>query len=202
VLSVAVTGGIGAGKSSVARLLAQHGAVVLDADAEAREVVAPGTSGLAALIAEFGPGIVSGGRLDRARLAERIFSHPADRKRLNAIIHPLVHERLAIQRAAAPPDAIVVTDIPLLVETGTAHGHDVVVAVEAPYGVRVARLMNRRGMDRADIEARLVAQAKDEDRRDVAHLVVDNGGTEAELAAAVGILWHSLVARNKPGGTE
>lgn len=191
-MRVALTGGVGSGKSTVAALLAEHGAVVIDADALAREVVEPGTPGFAAVVERFGPGVVAGGRLDRAALAGLVFDDDRARADLNAIVHPLVGERAAKQMGAVPADAIVVYDVPLLVEADLAAGFDVVVVVEAPAGTRLDRLQ-RRGLSADDANARMAAQASDSARRAAADVVIENDGSEAELAERVDELWTLLV---------
>ncbi len=201
-LRVGLTGGIGSGKSEVARLLAAHGALVVDSDALAREVVAPGTPGLAAVVAEFGAEMLRpDGSLDRERLAAVVFADAAARQRLNAIVHPLVGVAAAERVAAAPPDAVVVHDVPLLVEAGMAAAFDVVVVVDAPVEAQLARLTGPRGMSRADAEARIAAQAAREERLAVADHVVRNDGTLAELAERVAALWTVLTERH-PGDTS
>jgi dephospho-CoA kinase len=191
---VGLTGGIGAGKSTVARLLADRGAVVIDADEVARFVVEPGQPALGALVARFGPDVVgSDGRLDRGRLAELAFATPEDTAALNAITHPAVGEEIARRIEEAGPDAIVVCDVPLLVEAETARsrGYEYVVVVEAPREVRLARLAQR-GVSRADAEARMARQASDDERRAVATHVVDNGGDLARLESQVDAIWQEL----------
>jgi dephospho-CoA kinase len=193
VLRVGLTGGIGSGKSEVARLFARHGAVVVDSDALAREVVAPGTPGLAAVVEAFGPEVLRpDGSLDRERLAALVFADPEARARLNAIVHPLVGAAAAARVAAAPPDAVVVHDVPLLVEAGLAGGFDAVVVVDAPVEVRLDRLTGRRGMARADAEARIAAQATREQRLAVADHVIVNDGTLDRLAERVAEVWAAL----------
>jgi dephospho-CoA kinase len=196
VLRVGLTGGIGAGKSEVSRRLAAHGAVVIDADAIAREVVAPGTPGLARVVAAFGPEVLqAGGSLDRARLGSIVFADPALRERLNAIVHPLVGERMRALEAAAGPDAIVVHDVPLIAENGLAASYDVVVVVDAPPRVQLDRLVRQRGLSREQATARMAAQASREQRLAIAGLVVDNSGSLAELDRQVGELWSELRRR-------
>ena len=198
-MRIAVTGGIGSGKSSVSSRLAAHGAVVVDADAIAREVVEPGTPGLAAVLAEFGRGVLSDdGSLDRAALAAIVFADPARRAALEASVHPLVGERSAELLASAPRDAVVVYDVPLLAESlattrSLGHDFDLVVTVAAPVETRVARLVAR-GMSEPDARARIAAQATDEDRAAIADHVLDNSGDLAALDAAVDRLWESLVS--------
>lgn len=194
-LIVGLTGGIGAGKSAVAARLAEHGALIVDADMVAREVVARGTAGLAAVVAAFGPRILAGdGSLDRSALGDLVFSDPQARERLNAIVHPLVERRTAEILAAAPEDAVVVHDVPLLVENGLAPAYDVVVVVIADRDVRIARLRDTRGMSEEQARARMAAQASDEQRRAVADVVLDNSGTLLELRRQVDVLWRDRLA--------
>jgi dephospho-CoA kinase len=194
VLRIGLTGGIGSGKSTVSGLLAARGARIVDADRIAREVVEPGTSGLAAVVAEFGPGVLTAeGALDRPALAGIVFADPAARARLDGIVHPLVRARAAELIAEVPPGAVVVQDVPLLVETGQAASYDLVVVVEADLATRVARLA-RRGVDEDDARARIAAQATDEQRRAVADVVLDNSGTLQDLEAQVDRFWSERVA--------
>ncbi|HSV66840.1 MAG TPA: dephospho-CoA kinase [Mycobacteriales bacterium] len=193
-VTIGLTGGIGAGKSVVARLLARHGAVVVDADLVAREVVAPGSAGLARLVAEFGREVLDpSGALDRGRLAGIVFADPVARARLNAIVHPLVAARTAELFAAVPPDVVVVHDVPLLVENGLAPAYPLVLVVEASEPVRLARLADDRGMTEQAARDRMAAQASDADRRAVADLVIQNDGDLAELAARVDAMWRDHV---------
>ncbi|MCU0266637.1 MAG: dephospho-CoA kinase [Actinomycetia bacterium] len=195
-LTVGLTGGIGAGKGEVARMLAAYGAVVVDADALAREALAPGSPGLAEVAAEFGPDVLAAdGSLDRARLADVVFGDDAALARLEAIVHPTVGARSAELIAAAPEDAVVVYDVPLLVEKGLAGAYDLVVVVEAPEEVRVARVVEGRGMRLEDVRARVAAQASADERAAVADVVLDNSGTLDELEAQVGELWSEITAR-------
>ena len=192
-LRIGLTGGIGSGKSTVAALLAERGARVVDADRIAREVVAPGTPGLAAVVAEFGPGVVApDGSLDRPALAAVVFADPAARARLDGIVHPLVRARAAESIAAAPADAVVVQDVPLLVETGQAGSYDLVLVVETDEEVRVARLVER-GLSAEDARARIASQATDEQRRAVADVVLRNDGDRDALAAQVDRFWAERV---------
>jgi dephospho-CoA kinase len=193
VLNIGLTGGIGSGKSTVSALLAERGAVIIDADRIAREVVEPGTPGLAAVVAAFGDGVVGpDGGLDRPALAAVVFVDPEARARLDGIVHPLVRARAAEVAAAAPPDAVLVHDIPLLVETGQAARFDLVLVVRADQEVRVARLVQR-GLTEDDARARIAAQATDEQRAAVADVVLDNSGTREELAAQVDRFWTQRV---------
>jgi dephospho-CoA kinase len=191
VLRVGLTGGIGSGKSTVARRLVAHGAVLVDSDVLAREVVAPGTDGLAAVVAAFGEGVLDGaGALDRAALAAVVFDDPAARERLNAIIHPRVRVRSVELIATAPADAVVVQDIPLLVESGMAAHFPLVVVVHADAEERVRRLVRLRGMPEADARARIASQASDDARRAAADVWLDNSASESDLEAAVDALWE------------
>jgi dephospho-CoA kinase len=189
---IGLTGGVGSGKSTVARLLAERGAVVIDADAIAREVVRAGTPGFAAVVEAFGAGVVGpDGELDRPALAAIVFGDDERRAELNAIVHPLVGRRSAELMAAAPAGAVVVYDVPLLVENDLAGDFDFVVVVEASVPVRLARLAAR-GMTEADARQRIAAQANEEQRRAVADEVVENDGSVAELASRVDALWRRL----------
>jgi dephospho-CoA kinase len=193
VLRIGLTGGIGSGKSTVAALLAERGAQVVDADRIARAVVEPGTPGLDAVVAEFGDGVLTAeGALDRPALAGVVFGDPAARARLDAVVHPLVRARAAELVAAAPPDAVVVQDVPLLVETGQAGAYDLVLVVEADPEIRVARLVER-GLSAEDARARIASQATDEQRRAVADVVLRNDGDRADLAAQVERFWTERV---------
>ena len=197
-IRVGLTGGIGSGKSEVERLLAAHGATVVDADVLAREAVAPGTPGLAAVLEAFGSSVQDAdGNLDRAALAAVVFADPAQRARLEGIVHPLVRERAeALARDAATSGAgLVVYTVPLLVETGRVHDFDVVVVVDAAVDVRLDRLVRQRGMSPDDARARMAAQATRAERLAAADLVVPNDGTPRELAEQVDRLWDELSAR-------
>jgi dephospho-CoA kinase len=194
VLRVGLTGGIGSGKSTVAALLSRRGAVVVDADRIAREVVGPGTRGLAAVVGAFGKGVLAAdGSLDRPALAAVVFADPEARARLDGIVHPLVRRRAGELIAALPDHAVVVNDVPLLVETGQAGSYDLVIVVETDPETRVARLVER-GLTEQDARARIAAQATDDQRRAVADVVLDNRGTPEELAAQVDRLWADRIA--------
>lgn len=193
-LRVGLTGGIGAGKSTVARRLAGHGAAVIDADKLAREVVAPGTPGLAAVVEAFGVDVLDAdGALDRPRLGSLVFNDSAARRRLNEIVHPLVRRR-SRELMDAAGSAIAVYDVPLLVENGLAPEYHLVIVVEAPEAVRVDRLVRERGMSEGDAVARLAAQASDEQRRAVADVVLVNDGAIADLEDQVDNLWAGRVS--------
>jgi dephospho-CoA kinase len=196
VLRVGLTGGIGAGKSEVSRRLAAQGAVIIDADAIAREVVAPGTDGLAEVVEAFGKEILrADGELDRPALGDVVFADPGLRGKLNAIIHPRVGARMAELERGAGPGAIVVHDVPLIAENGMAGAYDVVVVVDVPPRLQVERLERRRGMTGEQARARMAAQASREQRLAIAGIVVDNSGSLAELDRQVGDLWAELRRR-------
>jgi len=193
-LLIGLTGGIGSGKSAVATRLAELGAIVIDADAIAREVVEPGTDGLAEVVAEFGPEVLTAtGELDRPALGRLVFADPQRRQALERIIHPRVRARSAEILSTAPDDAVVVNDIPLLVETGQAKNFPLVIVVLAAEDVRVARLLRDRGMSEEDARARIAAQATDEQRREVADIVIVNDGTLDELRVAVDAAWWDTI---------
>lgn len=192
---IGLTGGIGAGKSSVSRLLVARGAVLVDSDLIAREVVAPGTPGLAAVAAEFGPAVLDAdGALDRPALGAVVFADPERLKALNAIVHPLVRARSGELEAAAGPHDVVVHDVPLLAENGLAALFDQVLVVDAADEVRLERLVRTRGMTEAEARSRMAAQATREQRLAVADLVIDNNGTPQELEAQVAKVWAQLTA--------
>lgn len=200
-LRVGLTGGIGSGKSEVSRRLAERGAVVVDADKLAREVVAPGTPGLDAVVREFGPEVLGpDGSLDRERLGEIVFADPAKRGLLNGIVHPLVGERAQQLFEAAPPDAIVVYDVPLLVENDLAGLYDVVVVVDVPVETQLDRLVRLRGMPDDQARARIAAQAARERRRAVADVVIHNDGSLDRLYRQVDDLWKVLLERRAARG--
>ncbi|MFJ6139024.1 dephospho-CoA kinase [Kitasatospora sp. NPDC092286] len=195
-LKIGLTGGIGAGKSEVSRLLAAHGAVIVDSDVIAREVVAPGTPGLAAVVGEFGPEILRpDGSLDRPALGAVVFADPERLKALNAIVHPLVRARSAELEEAAAPDAVVVHDVPLLAENGLAPLYDLVIVVDAEDDVRVDRLVRLRGMAEEEARARMAAQATRAGRLAVADVVIDNSGPLDVLAPRVAEVWDGLKTR-------
>lgn len=196
-IKVGLTGGIGSGKSEVARLLAARGAVVIDADALAREAVAPGSAGLAAVVAEFGAQMLApDGSLDRPRLGKLVFADPDKLAALNAIVHPYVGRRAQELIAAAPQDAVVVHDVPLLVENDLEAQYDVVVVVDVLPETQLARLTGVRGITEADARARMAAQASREQRLAAADLVIDNTGDIAALSDQVDVVWERLASRS------
>jgi dephospho-CoA kinase len=195
---IGLTGGIAAGKSVAAQRLAERGAVLIDYDALSRDAVAPGSAGLADVVAAFGDTVLTADEaLDRPGLAAVVFADPAARERLNGIVHPVVR-RLAAEReaaaAAADATAVVVHDVPLLVESGNAGTFHLVVVVQAPAVLRVERLVRTRGMDRTEAERRIAAQATDEERLAVADVVLDGSGHPDDLRAEVDALWDRLAA--------
>jgi dephospho-CoA kinase len=199
-LRVGLTGGIGSGKSEVSKRLAALGAVVLDADKAAREVVEPGTPGLARVAAAFGTAVLRpDGSLDRPKLAGIVFADDAARDRLNGIVHPLVHEWMRAAEAAAVRDGgdgvVVVHDVPLLAEGGRAGQFDLVIVVDVPPDVQVERLAGVRGMTPDQARARMAAQASREQRLAVADVVIDNSGTLDDLDKRVAEVWAELRAR-------
>jgi dephospho-CoA kinase len=185
-LRVGLTGGIASGKSTVSAILRELGAVVIDADELARDVVAKGTPGLDAVVAEFGAGMLTTeGDLDRAAMGALVFSDESARKRLEAIVHPLVFERIVDLEAHAPEGSVVVHDIPLLAESGRADTFDAVIVVDAPPEVQVDRMVRDRGWTEEDALARIAAQAAPEDRRAIATYVFENTGTREDLRREV-----------------
>lgn len=194
-MRVGLTGGIASGKSTVAELLAELGATIIDGDQLAREVVEKGTPGLARVVEAFGPGILTpDGRMDRAKVGRIVFNDDEKRKVLEGIVHPLVFERYAELEAAAPDDGLVVHDIPLLAESGRADTFDAVIVVEAPEEVQVERMLRDRGWTRADAESRIAAQATPEQRRAIATHLIVNTGTREELRKRVEEVYADLVA--------
>jgi dephospho-CoA kinase len=189
---VGLTGGIASGKSTVADELAARGAIVIDADVLAREVVEPGTPALAAIIDRFGAEVLRDGQIDRARLAQIVFADPHARRDLERIVHPAVRARAAELERAAGDAAVVVHVIPLLVETGQHEDFDVVVTVDADHETQIQRLMVRNGFTRAEAESRIAAQASREDRRRAADVVVDNTGSLTQLREQIDALWAEL----------
>jgi dephospho-CoA kinase len=195
-LRVGLTGGIGAGKSEVSRRLAAQGAIIIDADLIAREVVAPGTSGLAEVTDAFGPGVLGpDGALDRTVLGDIVFADKEKLARLNAIIHPRVGERMQELEAAAGPGSIVVQDVPLIAENNLASAYDLVIVVDVPPRIQLDRLVRVRGMSKEQAQSRMAAQVAREHRLAVADIVVDNSGSLTELDRQVGDLWAELRRR-------
>ncbi len=196
-LLVGLTGGIGSGKSTVASLFAERGAVVIEADRLARDSVEPGTPGFASVVEAFGSDVVTPeGGLDRAALARIVFDDPERRRALEAIVHPEVARRFAeeVDRHRGTDD-VVVYAVPLLVERGLAPAFDVVIAVSAPEEVRIDRVIAERGSDEAEVRARIGAQVGDAERAAVADVVIDNGGSLADLERVVNAAWEQLRTR-------
>lgn len=194
-LRVGLTGGIGAGKSSVAARLRERGAVVIDSDVLAREVVARGTDGLAEVVEAFGDVLTADGELDRPAVGRIVFGDEVARRKLEAIIHPRVRARAAEIEAGAPADAVVVHDIPLLVETGQSDKFDLLLVVDVPVEVQLERLTRDRGMTEKEAKARIASQATREQRLAVADVVVDTSGTLAELDTRIDEIWPTLAER-------
>jgi len=191
---VGLTGGIAMGKSTVSEFLRSHGAVVIDADAIAREVVEPGTPGFAQVVEEFGEEILGeDGSIDRPKLAAVVFSDEAARKRLEGIVHPLVFLRIVELEEQAPKDAVVVHDVPLLAESGRTEGFDAVVVVDAPIEAQMERMVRDRGWTEDEARARIAAQASREARRAIATYLIENTGTREDLARRVGEVFDDLV---------
>ncbi|MGV9453351.1 dephospho-CoA kinase [Streptomyces sp. NPDC003635] len=198
-LKVGLTGGIGAGKSEVSRLLVACGAVLIDADRIAREVVAPGTPGLAAVVDAFGADVLAAdGSLDRPKLGSIVFADPDRLAVLNSIVHPLVGARSRELEQAAAEDAVVVHDVPLLTENGLAPLYDVVVVVDASTETQLDRLVRLRGMSEEDARARMAAQVTREKRREIADIVIDNDVPLEELRRRVRDVWDELRRRAHP----
>jgi dephospho-CoA kinase len=197
VLLVGLTGGIGSGKSTAARMLRERGAVVFDADVLAREAVAPGTEGHRAVVERFGASVLApGGELDREAIAAVVFADPAARRDLEAIVHPEVRRLFAEgSEAYRDTDRVLVLSAPLLVETGMHSAFDVLVVVGVPEGVQVERLMRDRGMSEDAIRARIAAQAPLEDKAAVADILLDNEGSPEDLEQQVDRIWNDLAAR-------
>ncbi|QES41023.1 dephospho-CoA kinase [Streptomyces venezuelae] len=195
-LKVGLTGGIGAGKSEVSRLLVAAGAVLIDADKIAREVVEPGTPGLAAVVEAFGADVLApDGSLDRPKLGAVVFADAEKLAALNAIVHPLVGARSAELEQAASGDAVVVHDVPLLTENGLAPLYDLVIVVDASPATQLDRLVRLRGMSEEDARARMAAQATREKRLEIADIVIDNDGPLEGLPKRVAEVWADLERR-------
>ncbi|MCY7402333.1 MAG: dephospho-CoA kinase [Nocardioides sp.] len=192
-MRVGLTGGVASGKSTVSAILVELGAVLIDADVLAREVVAGGTPGLEAVVAEFGTELLTDdGELDRPAMGALVFNDADARRRLEAIVHPLVFERIVALEAQAPEDAVVVHDIPLLAESGRADTFDAVLVVHAPHEVQVDRMIQDRGWTRDEAEARIAAQASSEERLALATHVIDNTGSTDDLRRRVASVYASL----------
>lgn len=195
-LKVGLTGGIGAGKSEVSRLLVEHGAVLIDADRIAREVVAPGTPGLAAVVDAFGEDVLApGGGLDRPKLGSIVFADPEKLAVLNSIVHPLVGARSRELEDATSDDAVVVHDVPLLAENGLAPLYDLVIVVDTSPGTQLDRLVRLRGMTEDDARARMASQAPRDKRLEIADIVIDNDVPLEALERRVRDVWGELVRR-------
>jgi len=195
-MRVGLTGGVASGKSTVSLLLAELGAIVIDADLLAREVVQPGTDGLAEIVETFGRDVLTDeGELDRPAVGAIVFADETKRRALEAIIHPRVRERGRELEASAPEGSVVVHDIPLLVETGQPAHFDAVLVVDVPVETQVQRMIDLRGLTRDEAEARIAAQASREQRLAAATHVIDNTGTLADLAARVAEVYDELVSR-------
>lgn len=200
---IGLTGGIASGKSTVARRLYEHGAVHLDADQLARRVVEPGKPAFQAVVDAFGDGIVrADGALDRARLGEIVFHDDAARAKLNGIVHPAVRElsaRLIAKAAEEDPEAVVVYDVPLLVEASVDHPFDLIVVTSAGRKQQVRRLVEERGMDPIHAEARVDSQVDDEERRKIADVVIDTSGTLAHTMSQTDALWARIQQERRAG---
>jgi len=192
---VGLTGGVASGKSTVAAMLAELGAVIIDADVLAREVVAKGTPGLEAVVEGFGKQLLGpDGELDRPAMGRLVFSDEPARRRLEAIVHPLVFERIVALEEQSPPDAVVVHDIPLLAESGRADTFDAVIVVDAPPALQVERMTGDRGWTSEDAESRIAAQASQEDRLSMATHVIENTGTRKDLRSRVAEVFADVVS--------
>lgn len=194
---LALTGGIGSGKSTVAELFAAHGATIIDADAISRSLMEPGQQVLADVVATFGDNLLDeSGRLNRQALADIVFNDDDARNRLNALVHPAVREESKLQLKAAmeadPDNAVIIQDIPLLVETGQAEKFDGVIVVYTQMDTRLQRLVDARGMNTDDARARIAAQATDEQRNAIADWIIDNSGSLENTAAQVAEVWDEL----------
>jgi dephospho-CoA kinase len=191
---IGLTGGIGAGKSTVAGRLRELGATIIDADQLAREVVEPGTPGLAAVVEAFGSEVLlPDGRLDRPALGRIVFGDAEKLGRLNAILHPLIGERTQALIEAAPPDTVLVHDIPLLAENRLGPGFQLVIVVDAPEPERIRRLVEDRGMTEDEAVSRIRAQTTDAERRKIADVVIDNSGSRADTLAQVDDCWRDRI---------
>lgn len=194
-MRVGLTGGVASGKSTVSGMLRDLGAIIIDSDALAREVVEPGTPGLAAVVEAFGPEILAAdGTLDRPALGAIVFNDEEKRRALEAILHPLIGARSAALAESAGPDDVVVHDIPLLAEAGIAETFDAVIVVDAPVEEQIERMLRERGWTREDAESRIAAQASRADRLAIATYVIDNTGTLEQLRARVGEVYAELTS--------
>jgi dephospho-CoA kinase len=204
VLVIGLTGGIGSGKSTVSALLAERGAVVVDADAIVRDVQQPGTPVFAAMVERFGPGIVAAdGSLDRAAVADRVFGDEQALADLNDIVHPAVGAEIVRRMAELEPtDEVVVLDVPLLVESARAHPVAGLLVVDVDPELAVRRLVDQRGMREADVRARMARQASREERLARADRVIDNSGTLADLRAQVDDAWRWIATLRARGGPQ
>ncbi len=201
-MRIGLTGGIGSGKSTVARMLVDRGAVLIDADQIARDIVEPGQPALASLVAEFGDEILQpDGSLSRAELARIAFSDPDATKRLNAIMHPLIRAESERQLAAQPDSAIVVYDMPLLVESGQQAIVDLVVVVDLPEEMQIDRAVDLRGLDEDDVRRRIAVQATREERRAAADVIIDNSGVPTLTELQVDELWERVTGTSAPSHT-
>lgn len=193
-MRVGLTGGIASGKSTVSAMLAELGAVIIDGDQLAREVVQKGTPGLAQVVEAFGPEILTAdGDMDRPKVGQIVFNDEAKRKLLEGIVHPLIFERYAELEASAPKDGLVVHDIPLLAESGRADTFDAVIVVETPAEVQIERMLRDRGWTHADAVSRIAAQATPEERRAIATHLIVNTGTREDLRHRVTEVFEELV---------
>ena len=200
-IRVGLTGGVASGKSTVSAALAEHGAVIIDADALAREVVAKGTPGLAAVVEEFGEELLGpDGELDRPAMGRLVFNDEGARRRLEAIVHPLVFERIVALEEEAPEGAVVVHDIPLLAESGRADTFDAVIVVDAPHEVQVERMTGDRGWTTEDARSRIASQSSREDRLAIATYVIENTGTHEDLRRRVAEVFADVVSAGKHDG--
>ncbi len=200
-IRVGLTGGVASGKSTVSAALAEHGAVIIDADALAREVVAKGTPGLAAVVEEFGEELLGpDGELDRPAMGRLVFNDEGARRRLEAIVHPLVFERIVALEEEAPEGAVVVHDIPLLAESGRAETFDAVIVIDAPHEVQMERMTEDRGWTTEDARSRIASQSSREDRLSIATYVIDNTGTHEDLRRRVAEVFADVVSAGKHDG--
>jgi dephospho-CoA kinase len=200
-MRVGLTGGVASGKSTVATMLAELGAVVIDADVLAREVVAKGTPGLAAVVDEFGEDLLGpDGELDRPAMGRLVFNDESARRRLEAIVHPLVFERIVELEGEAPPDTVVVHDIPLLAENDRGGDFDAVIVVDAPPEVQLERMTGDRGWTDEDARSRIAAQASREERRAIATHLIENTGTREDLRGRVAEVFAEVVSAGKRAG--